>query len=118
MYGGKVDHEADFHRLSKLVRAFLTPAAFEENHNIIQDIVPEGIRAVLTLPESTGWPEFMAWVDRLPEREPPTYLGLPPDAERQLLVGRAKEMIGSLKLIMTMLDESESVMAEDFKTGS
>ena len=66
----------------------------------------------LELPSSTGWREFMGWVNDLPEREPPTYLGLPANAEKLLLVGQAKEMVGNLKLIMNMLDEGEHVMAE------
>ena len=54
----------------------------------------------------------MDWVNRLPEREPPTYLGLPANAEKLLLVGQAKEMIGNLRLILDMLDEGEQIMAE------
>ena len=54
----------------------------------------------------------MAWVNDLPEREPPTYLGLPANAEKLLLVGQAKEMLGGLKRVVEMLDEGEQVMAE------
>ncbi|KAF2103413.1 dynein heavy chain [Rhizodiscina lignyota] len=116
MYGGKIDDESDFKTLNKLVTGFMTPAAFEENYNIIKDIQPTGAQAensqVLTLPAGTGWREFMDWVKNLPEREPPTYLGLPSNAEKLLLVGQANEMVRKVALIMNMLDEGEQVMAE------
>jgi dynein heavy chain 1 len=54
----------------------------------------------------------MGWVNDLPEREPPTYLGLPANAEKLLLVGQANNMVGGLKRVLDMLDEGEQVMAE------
>ena len=54
----------------------------------------------------------MQWVKELPEREPPTYLGLPANAEKLLLVAHAEEMLKNLKTVMSVLDEGEHVMAE------
>jgi dynein heavy chain 1 len=59
----------------------------------------------LILPEGTQWKDFGDWVQALPEREPPTYLGLPADAERLLLIGRAKGMMEDLRRISGILDE-------------
>ena len=116
MYGGKIDDEEDFTMLSRLVNNFLTPAAFEEGHDIIAKIQPEdkqgGEDSKLILPSGIGWRDFMEWVNNLPEREPPTYLGLPANAEKLLLVGQAKEMMEKLGMIMGILDEGERVMAE------
>lgn len=109
MYGGKIDDESDFRTLSSLVDSFLTPAAFEDNFKIIKD-TEQG--QGLELPSSTGWREFMEWVNALPEREPPTYLGLPANAEKLLLVGQAKSMCGNLAKVMDMLDEGEQLMGE------
>ncbi|KAF2733638.1 dynein heavy chain [Polyplosphaeria fusca] len=109
MYGGKIDDDADFRALTALVETFLTPSAFEDNFEIVKSSdQTDGLQ----LPSSTGWKDFMGWVNDLPEREPPTYLGLPANAEKLLLVGQAKEMVGNLGLIMNMLDEGEQVMAE------
>ena len=107
MYGGKIDDEGDFRILNGLVNEFITPAAFEEGHIIVK----EGASG-LTLPSGTQWKEFMEWINRLPEREPPTYLGLPANAEKLVLVGQAKGLISDLRLISNMLDEGEQVMAE------
>lgn len=109
MYGGKIDDEADFRTLNSLVENCMTPVAFEDNFKIVKD-TEQG--QGLELPSSTGWREFMSWVNDLPEREPPTYLGLPANAEKLLLVGQAKEMCGNLSRVMNMLDEGEQIMAE------
>jgi dynein heavy chain 1 len=109
MYGGKIDNESDWQTLASIVRDCMTPAAFEDNFKIVKDTdVSEG----LELPSTTGWKDFMKWVNDLPEREPPTYLGLPANAEKLLLVGQAKEMVGNLKKVVDMLDEGEQIMAE------
>ena len=116
MYGGKIDDEADFKQLASLVESFLTPTAFEDHFEIVKGT--PGAKA-LELPSTSGWKGFMNWVNELPEREPPTYLGLPANAEKLLLVGQANEMCGNLKRVVDMLDEGEAVMAEaDVETGA
>ena len=63
-------------------------------------------------------PEFMEWVDRLPEREPPTYLGLPANAEKLLLVGHGKSTIENLKRVTEILEEGEELIADGEIGGS
>lgn len=109
MYGGKIDDESDFRALATLVESFLTPTAFEDHFQIVKDTEQS---KGLELPSTTGWKDFMDWVNALPEREPPTYLGLPANAEKLLLVGQANEMCGNLKRVVDMLDEGEQIMAE------
>ena len=104
MYGGKIDDEADFQALASLVTSIMTPAAFEDNFKIVKDM-EQG--PGLELPASTGWKDFMGWVNELPEREPPTYLGLPANAERILLVGQAGRVLGNLGVVLGMLEEGE-----------
>jgi dynein heavy chain 1 len=117
MYGGKIDDEEDFRILSTLVNNFLRPAAFDDEFDIVKGIQPTseiGVEVTerLILPSGIGWRDFMDWVNKLPEREPPTFLGLPANAEKLLLVGQAREMMGKLSLILGILDEGERVMAE------
>ena len=66
----------------------------------------------LTVPGGTGMPEFLEWVDALPEREPPTYLGLPANAEKLLLMGHGRSTIENLKRITDILQEGEDLVAE------
>ncbi|KAF2742258.1 cytoplasmic dynein-like protein 1 heavy chain 1 [Sporormia fimetaria CBS 119925] len=109
MYGGKIDDEADFAALGSLVDNCITHLAFENNFKIVKDTEQS---AGLELPSSTTWSSFLQWVNDLPEREPPTYLGLPANAEKLLLVGLAKDTCGNLKRVMGILDEGEQMMAE------
>lgn len=105
-YGGKIDSEPDFAQLASLVGRYVTPAAFEEN------FTPVDGAEDLILPSGTGKKDFMDWINALPEREPPTYLGLPANAEKLLLVAHAEEMMRDARTVMDVLDEGEAVMAE------
>ena len=114
-YGGKIDDEGDFQELSILVDKIMTPAAFEADHDLVRGISEakyNGGEGGLTVPEGNEFKDFVEWVDNLPEREPPTYLGLPANAEKLLLVGHGKQTIGNLVKITEILDESEQLGAE------
>ena len=111
-----MDDQDDFQTLRKLVYQVMTSAAFESGHRIIQDFGPEpdsdGSSRNLVLTAETNWKALMDWVDGLPEREPPTYLGLPPNAEKILLVEQAKGIIGSLRNLLGLLEEGEHFVAD------
>src|SRR5699024_2743284 len=107
-YGGKIDDSGDFQQLETLVNNFLTPSAFEEAYNIVSGVQEQGDQ--LILPGKTNISYFMDWVNHLPEREPPTYLVLPANAEKLLLVGHGNKMISDLSRVTTLLDEGEQLM--------
>jgi dynein heavy chain 1, cytosolic len=113
-YGGKIDDEGDFGRLGQLVDSFLTPAAYDIGHKLVDGSPDskEGDTGSLVVPSGTSLQEFMAWIHRLPEREPPTYLGLPANAEKLVLVGLGRALIGDLRKVTELLDEGEQLMAE------
>lgn len=111
MYGGKVDDASDFAQLRSLVETTLTAEAFEDGFNLIGEIAGDSSIGV-PLPSGSAKTVFLQWVKDLPEREPPTYLGLPANAEKLLLVAHAEEMVRNLKTVMSVLDEGEHIMAE------
>lgn len=114
-YGGKVDNAGDFKLLSDLVHSFMTPAAFELDHKLVDGGAIKEAAEVgggLTVPEGNTMEEFMQWVNRLPEREPPTYLGLPANAEKLLLVDHGQKTIVNLQRVTEILDESEQLATE------
>lgn len=117
-YGGKIDDDGDYQTLTKLVTQILTPAAFDNEYKLVdtQSSVDRGSESDadgLTVPEGTGMKDFMEWVNALPEREPPTYLGLPANAERLLLVDQGQSTIRDVHYITNLLDEGEQLMAEE-----
>ncbi|OAA61317.1 dynein heavy chain, cytosolic (DYHC) [Cordyceps fumosorosea ARSEF 2679] len=106
-YGGKVDDEGDFGLLRQLVHQMLTPAAYEVDHKLVDG--PDG---GLTVPSGTRLEEFVGWVHNLPEREPPTYLGLPANAEKLLLGGLGRSLVENVRSVTEILDEGEQLMAD------
>lgn len=100
------------------MNTIFTPAAFEENHQLAKgaegrdaEVYTEGDGS-LTVPSGTRMQDFMQWVNNLPEREPPTYLSLPANAEKLLLVGHGRSTIENVAKITAILEEGEQLMAE------
>lgn len=106
-YGGKIDDEGDFKLLNQLVHRILTPAAYDVDHKLV-----EGPDGGLQVPAGTSFQDLNAWVYKLPEREPPTYLGLPANAEKLLLVGLGRSLIGNLRKVTELLDEGEQLVTD------
>jgi dynein heavy chain 1, cytosolic len=109
-YGGKIDDEGDFARLTGLVDSLMTPAAYDIGHRLVKGV--DGSADELPVPAGTSVPDFMKWVQQLPEREPPTYLGLPANAEKLLLVGRGRDLLADLNKVTDLLEEGEQLMVE------
>ena len=107
MYGGKIDDEGDFGLLGDLVRKIFDPAAYENEHALVSEASAEPLK----VPNGTTIKDFMGWVDQLPEREPPAYLGLPDNADKLLLVGQGKETIQNLAKVTDLLEEGEELAA-------
>ena len=117
-YGGKIDDANDFQQLSDLIHSFMTPASFEIDHELVrapnqEEDGKDSDEGVLRVPEGNDMDAFMAWVDRLPEREPPTYLGLPANAEKLLLIGHGRETIDNLAKVQESLEADEQLDAEE-----
>ncbi|KAL9108457.1 MAG: hypothetical protein Q9227_006791 [Pyrenula ochraceoflavens] len=106
MYGGKIDNEADFKALRGIIDPVLTASAFENDYALVPKQGEDS--PGLNVPGGTTMPDFMAWVDRLPEREPPTYLGLPANAEKVLLTGQGRSVVGNVARIAGFLAEMEA----------
>jgi dynein heavy chain 1 len=87
VYGGRIDSDFDQKVLDAFVDRLFTAAAY----NVGFDLVPhtDG-QQTLTIPEGTKMEHFMAWVQKLPDREPPSWLSLPPTAERVIAVSQGE----------------------------
>lgn len=87
VYGGRVDSDFDQKVLDAFVDGLFTPLAYNTDF----DLVPRnGAEQVLSVPEGTKLEHFLTWVQGLPEREPPSWLSLPPTAERVIAISRGK----------------------------
>jgi len=85
VYGGRVDSDFDQRILDAFVDKLFTPAAY----NVDFDLVPSVSGAkILGVPEGTKMDHFLSWAQGLPDREPPSWLSLPPTAERVIAVAQ------------------------------
>ena len=109
MYGGKIDDEGDFNLLTQLVDKVFIPAAYESEHELVTREDTQGKAEPLRVPQGTTVKDFMKWIEALPEREPPSYLGLEPDADKVLLVGQGRETVRNLSKMGEVLEEGESL---------
>jgi dynein heavy chain 1 len=83
-YGGHIDNEFDKRLLECFVNCLFTPAAYDIGHTLV-DI--KGIDNLI-VPKGSTIKHFMNWVNKLPERQPPVWLGLPKNAEKVLYTNK------------------------------
>lgn len=80
IYGGRLDNPFDQAVLDGMVARLFHPGAFDADFSLTE----EGGR--LSLPEGAGADRaaYLAWAERLPNSNPPTWLGLAPTVEAHL----------------------------------
>jgi dynein heavy chain 1, cytosolic len=83
IYGGRIDSDFDQCLLDTFVDRLFTPSAYNVDFDLVP---PSGNNHILTIPEGTKIEHFLTWVQGLPNREPPSWLSLPPTAERVLAI--------------------------------
>ena len=121
VYGGRLDNEFDRYVLGSFVDRIFSPAAYNIDFALVEnlgnndgdihsDVVTSDSK--LLIPEGTSFKQFLDWSHKLPDREPPTWLGLPPNAENLLLVQKGEIMIKKI-LQLKALDDDVDEMAYD-----
>lgn len=96
VYGGKVDRTEDSEVITKIVAQVFNDDAY----NLDYCLVPQ---ASLKVPEGSGLDAFEEWIQDLPDRQPPEWLGLPNDAEKSMLAIEGQEVaLKSLKIVETL----------------
>lgn len=85
VYGGRIDSDFDQRILDAFVDRLFTP----NSYHVDFDLVPRIDRhETLPVPEGTKLEHFLTWVHKLPDREPPSWLSLPPTAERVIAISQ------------------------------
>jgi len=116
IYGGKVDNVFDHRLLKSFLRKYFTSHSFENDFALVESrlgssnnvLIPEGIRR----------DEFLSWVESLDHSShSPTWLGLPPNAERVILLNLGQDMIRKLLRLQALEDEDEVLVTISQKAG-
>ncbi|KAG8867814.1 hypothetical protein FRC20_004812 [Serendipita sp. 405] len=110
VYGGRIDSDFDQRVMDSFVDSLFTP----KSYNIDFDLVPrlDVSKSILMVPEGTKMEHFLTWVNGLPEREPPTWLSLPPTAERVIAVSQGRDMLNKLRKMRTLDDDDDATDAK------
>ncbi|KAG2057180.1 hypothetical protein BDR06DRAFT_1005605 [Suillus hirtellus] len=79
-----------------------------KSYNVDFGLVPIiGGNHALEAPDGTKLEHFLSWVQRLPDREPPAWLSLPPTAERVIALAQGNELLNKLRKMQTLVDDDE-----------
>jgi len=74
-----VDEDGDQKVLTNLILKYFTAKAFEVEFKLVNES-----GQIVGIPDGSRLETFKAWIQKLPEREPPAWLGLPDNSERML----------------------------------
>ncbi|KAG9049343.1 hypothetical protein FS837_010557 [Tulasnella sp. UAMH 9824] len=108
VYGGRVHSDFDQRVLDSFVDALFTPHAYNVDFNLVPET--EGGHS-LTIPEGTKLDQFLSWVQNLPDKQPPSWLSLPPSAERVIAVSQGNQLLTKLRKTRTLVDDEEEVVS-------
>jgi dynein heavy chain 1 len=108
VYGGRIDSDFDQKILDAFVDNLFTPTAY----NVDFELVPNANGgAVLGAPDGTKMDHFLTWVHGLPDREPPSWLMLPPTAERVIAVAQGRLRNKLLQTVFLIVFKGTSYLA-------
>lgn len=87
VYGGRVDSDFDQRILDAFVDGLFTPASYNVGFGLVSATASE---KNLPVPDGTKLEHFLSWAQGLPDREPPSWLSLPPTAERVIAIAQGE----------------------------
>ncbi|KAJ7171883.1 dynein heavy chain protein 1 [Mycena crocata] len=104
VYGGRVDSDFDQRILDAFVDNLFTPLAYNVDFNLVPSVTGAQL---LDAPDGTKMEHFLSWVQELPDREPPSWLSLPPTAERVIAAAQGNELLGKLRKMRMLSDDDD-----------
>ncbi|KAJ3032718.1 hypothetical protein HDV00_007194 [Rhizophlyctis rosea] len=111
VYGGKIDSEFDQKLLESFVHGLFAPETYDLNFALVEGT--EGAKG-LKIPDGTKMDQFISWVQKLPEQQPPTWLGLPNNAEKVLMTSKGLAFLSKVRRLKDLSDDDDvAYIAED-----
>ncbi|XP_050702243.1 dynein heavy chain, cytoplasmic-like isoform X2 [Eriocheir sinensis] len=106
IYGGKIDNEFDQRLLTSFLAKLFTPKSFDPEFPLVCNVDGnEGQN--ITMPDGIRRDQFLHWVESLTDRQTPSWLGLPNNAEKVLLTTRGTDMLSKLLKMQVLEDDEE-----------
>ncbi|BHF62050.1 Cytoplasmic dynein 1 heavy chain 1 [Sparganum proliferum] len=116
IYGGRIDNSFDQCLLDSFLSRLFTEQSFEHDFVLVRDVDGQSGKHIL-VPEGTSRDELIAWSNRLPATQTPSWLGLPNNAEKVLLTNMGQEMIGNLLKMQQAVDVDDQLASEAATTA-
>ncbi|CAF3346282.1 unnamed protein product [Rotaria sp. Silwood1] len=111
IYGGRLDNRFDQH----LLAAFVTKLFCQESLNTSYPLIKDDFSSLLiSMPQDTTKNKYIEWIKHLPSNEKTTWLGLPDNAEKVLLISQGSKFAIDL---LKCDQGDESTLTIDFDVG-
>ena len=113
IFGGKIDNDFDQRLLTSFINKLFTPKSFEPDFPLISGVTPlDDKKSIIHMPEGISRDHFLSWVENLPERQTPSWLGLPDNAEKVLLINQGASVVSKL-LKLQLLEDDDMVYVSE-----
>ncbi|KAH8272313.1 hypothetical protein KR026_001468 [Drosophila bipectinata] len=108
IYGGKIDNDFDQRLLTSFLKKLFTARSFEADFALVANVDgSSGGRRHITMPDGTRRDHFLKWIENLTDRQTPSWLGLPNNAEKVLLTTRGTDLVSKLLKMQQLEDDDE-----------
>lgn len=104
IYGGKIDNDFDQRLLASFLSKLFTAKSFESDFALVGNV--DGQRNI-TMPDGTRRDQFVKWIENLSDRQTPSWLGLPNNAEKVLLTTHGTDLVSKLLKMQQLEDDDE-----------
>lgn len=91
VYGGKIDSAFDQSALDAFIDAWFRPEAYDIGFSL--ETIANSSESTLQLPDVLSLDQYIAWVKKLPDHDPCTWLGLPEQSERMIAEAQGKRLL-------------------------
>lgn len=107
IYGGKIDNDFDQRLLVSFLSKLFTAHSFEADFALVANVDATNGQRHITMPDGTRRDQFLKWIESLTDRQTPSWLGLPNNAEKVLLTTRGTDLISKLLKMQQLEDDDE-----------
>ncbi|XP_055846761.1 dynein heavy chain, cytoplasmic isoform X3 [Episyrphus balteatus] len=114
IYGGKIDNDFDQRLLASFLSKLFTARSFEADFALVANVDGgAGGQRHITMPDGTRRDHFLKWIENLADRQTPSWLGLPNNAEKVLLTTRGTDLVSKLLKMQQLEDDDELAYSVD-----
>ncbi|KAJ3336987.1 hypothetical protein HDU93_001788 [Gonapodya sp. JEL0774] len=115
IYGGKIDNDFDQATLNAFVDNLFTSQAYDIGFKLVDGQGNNDHGVVVA--EGTKPDHFIEWVEALPDQEPPSWLGLPENADKVLSSNKGFAMLTKVRQMRNLLDDDEVAYVPEVPKG-